>query len=360
MASIIPPIPWPSQTYLATQGSVPAFSAAHTLDATTDQFELHFQAVEAATITTVVVRVNAITGTAGTARVGIQGSSATTGAASGTWLGATNTGYADISSYGSAGACLAVTLGESVTVARGDTFCIVVDPISGTWDASNSIALTYSAVGGLQQRIPYAILNGTKTATVIGIGGYRSDSKSYGNIVETITNVAPTTATTPDEIALKWSLPSLCSSYQVVGARISASWTAGRTFTMRLFDSDGTTVLQSVDRDTDQGIAGQGTHDFYFDETTLSTLSPGTSYRLSFLPAASSSTASVATWACPTSGDVEGMTGGGASYSTRTDAGSWTDTDTQMPCFQVLISDMTVAGGGSGGGGQIFAAGVVR
>lgn len=360
MASIIPPIPWPAQSYLATQSSVPAFSAAHTLDATTDQFELHFRAVEAATITEVVLRVNAITGTPGTCRIGIQGSSATTGAASGTWLGSTNTGYADVTSYGTAGTCLTVTLGESVTVARGDCFVIVADPqATGTWDASNSIAITYSAVGGIQERVPYAVLNGTKTATVVGIGGYRTGSRSYGDIVETISNVLPTSSSTPDEIALKWTLPALCDTYQVVGARITANYTAGRTFTMRLYDSDGGTVLQSVDIDTDQGIAGQGTHDWFFDESTLSTLSAGTAYRLSYLPGASSA-GTFSTWTTPTSGDMDAMTGGGAMYSTRTDAGAWTDTNTQMPCIQVLISDMTVTGGGSGGGAQIFAAGVVR
>lgn len=353
----IPPLPWPPHGVVAVAASVPAFTTAHTIDATTDECSWVFRATEAATLTTVLVRIASITGTPGTTRIGIQSVSATTGAPTGTWLGGTATGYATITSYGTAGTFLACTLAESVTVARGDVFAVVIDPqATGTWDASNLITVTYSVSGGMMARVPYAVLNGAKTATTLGCVAVRSSTKTYGYAIETLPTLAPTTATTPDEFGAKFSVPSICSSYQVVGARITANWTASRTFTLRLFDTDGTTVLQSVDIDTDQSIAGQGTHDYYFDETTLSTLSPGSTYRIVVLAAATSA-GTFSTWTCPTSGDLDGITGGSFVYCERTDAGAWTDTTTRAPMIQPLISDMTVAAGG--GGVPIFAGSVI-
>ena len=338
---------WPPHSVMAVAASVPAFTAAHPIDATTDECSWVFRAKKALTITTVLVRIASITGTPGTARIGIQSVSATTGAPTGTWLGGTATGYATVTSYGTAATFLVCTLAESVTVARGQRFAVVIDPqATGTWDASNLITVTYSVSGGMMTRVPYAVLNGVKTATTLGCVAVRTASETIGYAIETLPTFTPTTATTPDEIALKFAVASAtCSTYQVVGARITANWTASRTFTLILYDSDGTTVLQNVDIDTDEAIAGQGSHDFFFDEPTLVTLNPGTPYRLSILAAATSAGV-FSTWTTPTSGDMGGITPQTCQLSTRTDAGAWTDTATQAPCIQALISDMTVAAAG--------------
>ena len=338
---------WPPHGVMAVSISVPAFTAAHTLDATTDECAWKFQATEAMVITHVLVRIASITGTPGTARIGIQSGSATTGGPSGTWLGATNTGYADVTSYGTAGTFLVVALTESVTVARGAIFHVVIDPqATGTWSGANLITVTYSVLGGMATRNPYAVLNTTKTATTLGCVAVRTASKTFGYPIETFpTAITPTTATSPDEIGVKFAMGAHCSTYQVCGARISANWTADRTFTLRLYDSDGTTALQSVDIDTSEAIAGQGTHDFFFDETILSTLTAGTSYRLAILAAATGAGA-FTTWTVPTAGDMGAITPEVYMYTHRTDAGGWTDVSTQALCMQPLVSDMSVNTGG--------------
>lgn len=338
---------WPPHSVMAIAASVPAFTAAATIDATSDEVSWVFRAKSALTITTVLVRIASITGTPGTARIGIQSVSATTGAPTGTWLGGTATGYATVTSYGTAATFLACTLAESVTVTRGQRFAVVIDPqATGTWDASNLITVTYSVSGGNMTRMPYAVINGTKTATTLGCVAVRTASESIGYPIETFpTAITPTTATSPDEIGMKFAMGAHCSTYKVCGARISANWTADRTFTLRLYDSDGTTALQSVDIDTSEAIAGQGTHDFFFDEIDLSTLTAGTSYRLAILAAATGAGA-FTTWTVPTAGDMGAITPEVYMYTHRTDAGGWTDVSTQALCMQPLVSDMSVNTGG--------------
>lgn len=339
---------WPPHGLMAVGTSAPALTTAHTLDATADDMGWVFRAHKALTFTHVVIRVNTITGTPGTLRVGLQGVSATTGLNSGTYLGSGAAGYADITSYGTAGFCLVVALGVSVTVARGDLFCVYLKPqATGTWDASNSIAVTYSISGGIATRQPYAFTNGAKVVTVTGVVGLRTASESIGYPVETLTTYIPTSATNPGELGLKLTLQEICDTYQIVGLRLTGNWTANRAPSFYLYDTDGSTPLQSLGPiDTDQLVAGQGSVDLMFDEATLATLQAGSAYRLTFQPAATSA-ATISTFTTATAGDLVAIVGEGAVFTYRNGiTGSWTDVDTQAPCLQALISNLSVSGSG--------------
>ena len=343
-------VPFPAHLIMAATTTVPAFATAFTLNVNTTDVSWVWRAPEAITITQVLFRQSALTGAPGTLRVGIQSVSATTGLPTGTWLGGTASGYVDITSYSAGNNNLFVvcTLGESVTVARGDVIAIMLDPqATGTWDGSNSLAVTWNLTGSSTSHLPYGNTGGAKATTTTGVFAIRSASKTYGYPIETIPTINSTSASNPGEFALKFTMPTgSCTSFKIAGARITSNWTTTRNATLVLYDSDGSTVLQNVAFDTDQMVAGQGANEIYFDETTLSTLSPGVAYRLSVQPGATASgTYTLIT--SPTAQDLLAITGISASYSTRNGvSGAWTDTTTTCPLFQALVSDITATSGG--------------
>ncbi len=84
-------------------------------------------------------------GTSPTYRIGFQ--SISNGAPSGTWLGATNSGYVD-SQLNNAINWQEFTLGEDVTLTPGEEYAIVIEYQSGTIDSSNYRRILYSSLSG--------------------------------------------------------------------------------------------------------------------------------------------------------------------------------------------------------------------
>ena len=128
--------------------------------------------------------------------------------------------------------------------------------------------------------------------------------------------------------------------------RLTSNITTSRNATIVLYDTDGSTVLQTTAFDTDQMTAGQSTHDIYFSTSTLATLTPGGAYRLSVQPGGTASgTYSLVTM--PTAGDMSAITPWVVAYSTRNGvSGAWTDTTTTLPMIQALVSDITATTAG--------------
>lgn len=327
-----------------------------TLDGTADQLEFVWRAPEAATITHVAFRQNSLTGTAGTLRCGLQGVSATTGLADGTWLAA-GSGYGDYNSWNASnnGLFVEVALGSSVTVARGDVVAFVLDPQAvGTWDGSNSVVISRNSDFTPNLRVPYVNTGTGASITKQNVSNgpfvLRTASKSFGNPIQTINALSFSSSSTPDEQGAIFTMPTgSCVSYTVRGVYLGGDFDAA-DFDIVLYDSDGTTVLQSVSIDKDQ--VSMNTSDqamFYFDETTLSTLSPGVAYRLAIKPTTTTAITAFMAWDVAVAQDLMRFTGGAATdfyHTARTDAGAWSQTTTRIPCMQLIVDLDGTSGGG--------------
>lgn len=335
-------------------GSSTPVIASFTLNGSTDILVYVFQAPEAATITGILLRQTTATGTAPTYRVSLQGVDSS-GIEDGS-IKASGNAYVDTTpTSGNNNTMLRLALGTSYTCARGEMLAIVVAYQSGTIDGSNNCSFSSTHSLSHIPGIPYAIQNdaGTRTRQAASANiGYYSSSKTYLPTAETVTGLSFSSASTPDERGLKFTLPSgWGSTYQLLGARWLGTLPTGGSYDLVLYDSDGTTVLQSetMDTDHDQSAGSLRMRQVIFDEVTLSTLFFGTAYRLVLKP--TSGSLSVYEWTVDAAGDLTGWPlGSDACYTSRTDAGSWTDDAAKRLAFASLIlSDITEPSGGSGG-----------
>ena len=324
-----------------------------TLNANTNDFGIVFQMPEAATITTIGWRQGTLTGTPGTLRVGLQGVSATTGLQNGTYLGGA-TNYVDYTGWaaGNNNTFITHTLPSSVSLTRGQLVCLYLDPQAvGTWNASNNVTVTHSiASDGRRFNRPYYFSNAAiQTSFDDEVYLLRSSTNTYGNPVQSFTSAALTNATNPDEIGLAFTLGStLFSTYTVAGARVTGAITgAGGTLEVRL--NNNTTVLQTAAVDTDQIYRfATNTFEFWFTNSSLTTLNTGTEYILSLkATSATANAASVTYGTYPTSGDISAISNQTVRYAERQGTGAWSFTNTtRLPVIELILNSTAFTGGG--------------
>jgi hypothetical protein len=137
---------------------------------------------------------------------------------------------------------------------------------------------------------------------------------------------------TPDERGLFFQLPFPAT---LTGAIVNGLFTGGST--IKVYDSDGTTVLTSLVVDPDQaGSANAGPYRFLFPATVA--LAKTTNYRISVLPSSASNN-TLTDFTVNTAAMMDAFDGGQAFHlTTRTDAGAWTQTTTQRPFIYLLLS----------------------
>ena len=318
-----------------------------------------FRVTENVTITSASFLCSAKVGTPGTLTGGLKLVNTTAGTVTPdttSWLG-TNTVFGTATSFTS-GSWVTITFGSSYTAQRGEILCFWIQPSSGTWDALNSISCkrSYTNVQTLD-RAPYTIqANGSTTVSKIAVTApcfmYHTSTKSYGWPFTSATDIgaAINSTTTPDEFGLRFRLPSSsCSSFSVAGVLVSGLLGTG-DWDLVLYDSDGTTELQNVTIDKDQIYnAASYSHQIYFNETTLSSLLPNTYYRVTLRPTSSTNMGTTHYFTLKSAADRIALVDQAAdiNWCERTDAGAWTDTTTQLPVMQLIITDMT----GSAAGG---------
>jgi hypothetical protein len=325
-----------------------------------------YRAQEPATITHLGFLVNARAGTPPTYRISLQSVSSTTAFPTGTVLGGgtpasgTFTPPADTTWNNT---FQWVALSNAYTCTRGQLFAIVIEHSSGTINGSNyttfspnyNINLDVATTG-----FPYVVAAAAAGPATWSIHtafrptfAYKSASRVYERPVETISVLGYSSDSSPDEYAMTFTIPSgWCTSYTVAGVRIDMQSPAnGKTILVNLYS--GTTVLQTCTWDTDnQRGAGESGRlfEFWFQDTTLTALTPGTQYRIGFQP---QDTGTTIGWYYATVGsnnNLSGWPGGAGCYqSSRTNAGAWTDSDSTRPWVELILGDITSTGGGGGG-----------
>lgn len=320
--------------------------------ATSDSIEFIFQAQAAATISRLGFRYTLRTGTPPTYKISLEGVDGS-GRADGTIKGggtpasATFTPPAD-TSWNSTWQW--INLDNSFVVARGDELAVRITWSSGTINGSNCSSFT-AANGCLRTPggKPYAVTyNATGTVTTRQSNllciGYGSTTVAYGYPVATSAFVTINSGTTPDELALLFTVPSgLASTVQIAGAEIwVVTMTAATTHKLILYDTNGTTVLQTYTFDSDhvQATTNQATR-IMFNDVTLASLNVGSTYRLAVQPQAATSI-QLFTYDFGAAADQAPWPGGQQmQYSTRTDAGAWTDLATRRPMIVPILADIS-------------------
>jgi len=342
---------------------------AVTLDALADQIGVVMYAPEDCTITNVQWIQTSFLGVPGTLRIGLQSVSTTTGVATGTWLASGN-GYVDKTTYatGDNGIYQTATLGTSVTLSRGECFAVVLDPLSGTWNSTNSVTIGYQiSQYEVISATPYFLANNSKVNTARQCNFMaRSSTKAYGDPLESVKDWLIDNDVSGQNAAggVKFMIPNtVCSTYQVAGIRIFMDAVNASTFTISLYEGTNRTVMQTIAIDTDQmgtnsTIAGY--HTLYFDDSTLDALTAGTTYRLMI---EATSTDSAGTLRLSDVGNTTNMTALVPSthtcHWTEWDGSSYVDYDDVFPNIQLIITDITPPSGG-GGAYPIFGGMVVK
>lgn len=347
--------------YLLGTATSTAF-LSFTLDHANDVWAQIISVPAGITITSVGFRYTLRTGTPPTYKLSLQ--SVTSGAPSGTILGggtpaeATFTPPADASWDGT---WQWITLDNSYTTVGG-IIAIVIQYDSGTIDGSNNSQFTNRLTAADASRYlgyVYTDNNGVVAKTLARqVYGYRDASTTYGFPVVSMTSTSYSVDSTPDEYALRFTIPTtFCATYTVRGLQAQlAAMASSKTLVIQLYDTDGSTVLQSVTWDSDDNRVQSDTSvqcvEIYFDESSLSTLTAGSVYRIGFAPQETSANARLLTLDVPANSDLSAFPLGSHWYlNTRSDSGAWTDDNTvdyKRPAMELILKDWTVsAGGGS-------------
>lgn len=333
-------------------------AAQTTLQAIGDYVAVIRQAEEAATITGVSIFVDVHSGGTGSfVRVGLQ-SVGSNGHPSGTWLGyvdkeRTN---ANFPLFGPT----THTLGSSVSLTRGQLYAIVAEALSGTWSSGTNFRTNDNYYVGIENDLAFPYL-ANKVAGVTsksnGSGAYThscvSSTRMYGTPHNPQNVASISSASTPNEIGNYFRLPTgISTSYSVLGVRLLIALTdSAGTFDLTLYDSSNT-VLQQVSFTCSNVVGGATSmyqRDFYFDESSLTALTPGTYYRIAIKATNATAIGGMGSISIPTSLGMTAYTGvdGTYIYTSRTGSGSWTNVSGQMHLMRLLLSDVTGGGGGT-------------
>lgn len=337
-------------------GGAPAFQTA-TIDATTDSVAYVFRAEEPMTVTSVKFRQLTVTGNPDALRVGLQELDAATGINNGTWLGGVSNYQALTVTSANNGAFVTATLPTSVTLTRGQVVAMVLQPVSGGgggagWDAGDFLNVSRTIANvAYGHRGPYAIDNGVKSTNQNPVFIINTATRTYGNPIKTITTRSAGTGSSPNEYGLYFRIPSgVCSTFKIQGVRIAGQLTSG-DWRLRLYDTDGTTVLQEAIVDKDEVSMGTVYPSLiYWEDATLATLNAGSYYRIAIAPTTATATGVTYAWDLDTAADRICFIGDAADISAteRTGAGAWTETNTRLWAMQALIIDITAPTGGGG------------
>lgn len=237
-----------------------------------------------------------------------------------------------------------VTMGANRTVAVGDYLGIVIEFDSTTGNLNiltanqlpnaNIYSLLYTGAAWAKQgRAPIVVLEYSDG----------SFSELVGVNAGLISAENPSNATTPDEIGLIINLsgPVTAFGMQVMG-RLTGDLDAV------LYDSDGTTVLASgsVDANVTQSA---GDTDIFIPFTTHPDLLKDTDYRLVIKPT-TSTTSRIYVMTTDDATYWNQMSGGSKiHYTSRTDAGSWTNSTTKRINGALICSKIDDGVGGASG-----------
>ena len=310
-----------------------------TLDETTDYLAVIFRAPSTQAIAKCFVNISAISGSPNL-EISIQGVSAglpdgtikSSGNAKNGWAAATGGVWR--------------TLDSSYTPTAGELLAWVVKLTSGT---SASINCRVTGSVGAPHAVHYnntgAVVTRLTTIPVWGIKG-TGTTWCHGNPISAANSTSITTASVI-ESGIRLTVPSWCSSIQVVGVAAMFRLNATSSAEVRLYTGGGaadTTVAQSISVDVSelQAAASSVPVALYMPPTTINS---GQSFRLSVR-----CTAGTYVELGNTVLDAEDLQAygpfEGEAYRSRRTTGNWTDSTVNGVHLAPIIDDVTAPSGG--------------
>lgn len=327
------------------------------LDQNADAFENVFQTPDAITITKLGINFASFTagfvGLSPNYKISLQGVDSS-GNPDGTIKGGGSPASKEFNATGwSNNTFHWITLDNAYTCSRGEYLALVVKYSSENGGASpdgsfDFITLNVTATYLVNFRFPYGISNNsgsrTRLTTFPSIYGYGSSSKKYGNPYQTALSQSITGSA---EFGAVFTLPAAWgNTFKVAGLKFFSTAAAAGGLTVTLYDGGAagdTTVLQNASYDTDLSQATTaGIRTIYFDESTLSTLKYGSTYRVAI--GASSGTHTLSGIVLGAADDADAFPLGQSAYGTTRSGGNWTDATTNRPFIELILDDLTGTG----------------
>jgi hypothetical protein len=263
------------------------------LNSSTDAIEFIFYAEDAVVISKLGFQLQAITGTSPVYKISLQGVT-TSGRADGTIKGGGTPASKTFTPVG-APTWMRVTLDNTYTCVRGELLAIVLEYSSGTIDGSNNITSRYRFANGKGNalQIPYAVTVdsgvGTKQNNGYPAFTYESTTQVYGYAMNSGGAVNVNSGSSPDEYGTKFIYPAgWFDTHTIMGVRfwITPPNTVGATLRIRLYASDGSTVLQTktIEPVVTSAPTSAGWHEIFWDSATLDTLTAGSAFYITLAP----------------------------------------------------------------------------
>lgn len=301
------------------------------IDAAGEKFACIFQVPKTGNITKIGFRTVAVTSSQ-TLRVGLE--TLSSGNPSGTQYGGSAVGT---QAAPAANTYYEVTLATPAAATRGDIVAIVIQFNSTVGNLNIASAGTTGS-----HLMPYTSLFTASWSKSVN-GGMHSvgyDDGTYGDCflipASAVTQTTFNSSSTPDERALKFKLPFPASMSGVYARMGSAS---GGNPQWVLYDSDGTTVLQTLSI-TQNTLQGTGNDFGKYRFAASVALKANTYYYLSLKPG-STTNVSLYDMTVQSAAMLGGHLGGADFHlATRTDAGAWTATTTIRPFIGLIFDSL--------------------
>jgi hypothetical protein len=301
------------------------------LDAENEAQALICQVPQTGTIDRIAFRTAAVT-TGATVTCTIQGVSATTGDPDGTPIGTGTVAIADADDN----VWKECTLGTTASVTRGNLMAVVITVPAGFNGNLAELGTVADWIQGWQFPYQSAFQGGAwaKSANAPCVAVRYSDETYPPLGTLPVSAIAATTfnsGSTPDERGLKFTVPFPA---RLSGLVVHGTYGGGGT--LKVYDSDDTTVLTSLALDPEQfNSTNVGPGRFLLPATC--SLSKNTAYRATLLPGSGTNNTLVDLTVA--SAALLGALDGGTAFHlcSRTDGGSWTDTTTQRPLISLVL-----------------------
>lgn len=324
------------------------------MNGSTDQMEFIFQAKEAMTITRVGMLFSAKTGTATTWKMSLQ--TPALGVPDGTILGGGSpASFTFTNSEVTAGTFFWKNLDNTLAVTGGQELALVLAYDSGTTPSAgvNDLTVSYASNWITATNFAYAITNdaGSRTRSVAGpfTWGYGPAGVAYGNPAKAAYAATYNSGSSPNEYGTKFTVPSwfgdTCSLIGASWVLSPPSTTVDNTMIMTLYD--GTTALQTVTKQMANSASMAQRHygPIYFDESSLTTLTAGNTYRVALAPQTANNS-SVRGWTVDDAANFAPWPLGDTCCVSHRSGGAWTDVTTSRFFGNLMFKDVTKTGGG--------------
>lgn len=334
----IPPIP-------SLGGTTPVL-VNQLIDATSEKAAVVCFAPKTGTIDKVALRTGTVS-TGDTVNVRLETVSLTTGDPTGTLLG-TDSNKTQVIADTDDNKWFLTTLTTGVAVTKGDIFAVVIanGSVPGNINISGFRLDTNDVVYG--DLFAGAGPSWTKQANAM-VTAFEYDDGTYAHAqgvapVKLLNNMSIDTGTTPDEIGIIFQVPF---ASRAAGFWIIADLDGDADIV--LYDSDGTSVLQSFSLDKDLQFSG-AVRPLAGVFSGGSVLTKDTNYRLVAKPTSLTNIV-LREIEVDIAAQMDAMPAGQNFHRTeRTDAGSWTQTTMKIPLMGILLDQLDDGVGGSASG----------